>query len=66
MKQSIPGLLLRVGEIAAKFDKQHGPGYRFALGELVDNLRQLRDRTKAGDMTVIDEFFEFYVFDDER
>lgn len=66
MKQSLPGLLLRVGEIAAKFDKQNGPGYRFALGELVDNLRELRHRTKAGDMTAIDEFFAIYVFDDER
>lgn len=66
MKQSLPGLLLRVGEIAAKFDKQHGPGYRFALSELVDNLRELRDRTKAGDKGALDEFFAIYVFDDER
>lgn len=66
MKQSLPGLLLRVGELAAKRDKTHGPGYRFALNELHDNLRELRDRTKAGDMTALDEFFAIYVFDDER
>ena len=66
MKQSLPGLLLRVGEIVAKAAKQNGPGYRYALGELVDNLRELRDRTRAGDMTALDEFFAIYVFDDER
>lgn len=65
MKQSLPGLLLRVGELAAKHDKTHGPGYRYALNELNDNLRELRDRSKAGDMTALDEFFAIYVFDEQ-
>lgn len=66
MKQSLPGLLANAGKASAKGDRIHGPGYAHALENLLSNLRQLRDRTKAGDMTVIDEFFEYYVFDDER
>lgn len=66
MKQSLPGLSANAGKAASKGDRIHGPGYAHALESLLSNLRQLRDRTKAGDMTVIDEFFEFYVFDDER
>jgi hypothetical protein len=65
MKQSLPGLLLRVGEIVSHADRQHGPGYQYAIGELIGNLRELRDRTKAGDMAAIEEFFSVYVFGDE-
>lgn len=65
MKQSLPGLLIRVGEIVAKADPQNGPGYKYALSELRENLRELRDRTKAGDMKALDEFFGIYVFEDE-
>ncbi|MDE2106782.1 MAG: hypothetical protein KGL39_56730 [Patescibacteria group bacterium] len=65
MKQSLPGLLLNAGRAAEKGDRIHGAGYYHSLENLLSNLRQLRERTKAGDMTVIDEFFEYYVFDDE-
>lgn len=65
MNQSLPGLLLRVGEIVAHANPQDGPGHSYALHNLMNNLRELRDRTKAGDMTALDEFFEIYVFDDE-
>lgn len=64
MMQSLSGLLLNAGAAAAKGDKVHGPGYRHALENLLENLRRVRDRTAAGDMTVIDEFFDSYVFDD--
>jgi hypothetical protein len=41
-------------------------GYAFMLGELSKHLRQLRDRTEAGDSTALDEFFRLYVFDDQK
>lgn len=63
---SLPGLLKNAGDSAAYGDEDHGRGYQFALGELLENLRELRDRTKAGDMGALDEFFAIYVFDDER
>lgn len=43
-----------------------GGPYRGALPQLADNLRELRDRTQAGDMSALDEFFALYVFGDER
>lgn len=43
-----------------------GGHYRHALPELVANLRELRDRTQAGDLTALDEFFSLYTFGDER
>lgn len=41
-------------------------GYKFALNQLADHLVQLRDRTAAGDMAALDEFFRLYVFDDGK
>jgi hypothetical protein len=41
-------------------------GYAFMLGELSKHLRQLRDRTEAGDSTALDGFFRLYVFDDQK
>jgi len=37
--------------------------YKGSLTELVENLKELRQRTAAGDMTALDEFFRVYVFD---
>lgn len=37
--------------------------YKGSLTELVENLKELHQRTAAGDMTAIDEFFNIYVFD---
>lgn len=33
--------------------------------ELVRHLKELRDRTDAGDMAALDEFFGVFVFDDD-
>ena len=38
----------------------------WVLGELVRNLKELRDRTDAGDMKALDEFFGLFVFNDDR
>jgi hypothetical protein len=56
MKCNLSGLLTN----GAKRD------YLFPLEELCRNLRELRDRTRAGDMTVLDEFFRLYVFGDAK
>lgn len=37
----------------------------FAMG-LIGNLRALRDRTMAGDLTALDEFFDIHVFNDSK
>ncbi|MBV5350587.1 hypothetical protein JZU71_05615, partial [bacterium] len=36
------------------------------LGELITNLKELRDRTKTGDMSALDEFFTLFVFNDNQ
>lgn len=38
--------------------------YRFDLEQLADNLKELHDRHRVGDLTAIDEFFELYIFDE--
>lgn len=38
----------------------------WVLGELVRNLKELRDRTDAGDMAALDEFFDLFVFSDSQ
>ncbi len=38
--------------------------HAWALGELVRNLKELRDRTQAGDMSVLREFFDLFRFND--
>lgn len=39
---------------------------RYMLGELAKNLQELRDRTAAGDLDALNEFFALYVFDDGK
>lgn len=57
MKVSIPGLFRNAG---------FGPA-TYSLGELAANLRELRDRHRKGDgAKALDEFFDIYVFGDER
>lgn len=34
--------------------------------ELVRNLKELRDRTRSGDMAALDEFFGLFVFNDNQ
>lgn len=36
------------------------------LGELVRNLKEMRDRTEAGDMSAVAEFFEVFRFNDSQ
>lgn len=38
--------------------------YEFPLKQLADHLRELRDRTRAGDMAAVEEFFSIYTFSD--
>ena len=38
----------------------------WVLGELVRNLKELRDRTDAGDIKALDEFFDLFVFNDDQ
>ena len=61
MKVSISGLLygLKLKKRVNKFDA-------YLLGKFEEHLRELRDRTEAGDMTALDEFFWLYVFDDHK
>ena len=59
MKVSIDGLLLRA---AAQLKLQgDDSAYGFMLEELCNNLIELRDRTQAGDMAAVKEFFDVYV-----
>ena len=44
----------------------HDNGRRFAVGEMIKHLKQLRDRTADGDYTALDEFFGIYVFDGDK
>jgi len=45
--------------------KNGDPGNKqWLLDELVRNLKELRDRIKAGDMAALDEFFALFVFND--
>ena len=62
MKENLDGLLGNAGDAAKRGDKMYGRMYAFSLGELAKNLRELRDRTRAGDMAALDEFFSTYVF----
>ena len=62
MKENLDGLLRNAGDAAKRGDKMYGGMYAFSLEELAKNLRELRDRTRAGDMAALDEFFSIYVF----
>ena len=39
---------------------------KWVLDELVANLKELRDRTDAGDMVALREFFDVFRFDDNQ
>lgn len=42
-------------------------GYKYVLGELTNNLKELRDRSRAGDgQAALDEFLRLYVFSDDQ
>ena len=39
---------------------------KWVLEELVRNLKELKERTDKGDMAAIDEFFDIFVFNEEK
>ena len=39
------------------------PASKYVLTEFIGNLKELRDRTRSGDMTALADFFDLYVFD---
>lgn len=39
---------------------------QWVLEELVRNLKELKERTDKGDMAAIDEFFDIFVFNEEK
>ena len=39
---------------------------KWVLEELVRNLKELKERTDKGDMTAITEFFDIFVFNEEK
>jgi len=40
----------------------HDEGREYTIKEMIGNLKELRDRTAAGDLGALDEFFGIYVF----
>jgi len=64
MRINVQNMLHQAGNaIPARNDRG---GYRFGLQQLGEHLRQLRDRTRAGDMKALNVFFALYVFDDDQ
>lgn len=41
-------------------------GRAYVIKEMVENLKELRDRTSKGDLSVLDEFFNLYLFNDDK
>ena len=39
---------------------------KWVLEELVRNLKELKKRTDKGDMAALDEFFDIFVFNEEK
>jgi|HubBroStandDraft_4_1064222.scaffolds.fasta_scaffold00070_31 hypothetical protein len=61
MKCNVHGLLNNAADALEDEEFNSNGGYAFALRELADNLRELRDR---GDMAAMTEFFSLYTFPD--
>ena len=61
MKQSLPGLFRNTEQALRTSKDEYACMMAFSLGQLIDNLRQV----KEGGAT-IDEFFDYYVFDSDR
>jgi len=64
MRINIQNMLRQAGH-AIPSDRDTG-AYSFVLQQLGGHLLQLRDRTQAGDLTALDEFFKLYVFNDGK
>lgn len=59
MKINVQSMLHQAGQAA-------GGHFRHTLPELGRNLRELQERTTAGDMTALKEFFDLYVVEERR
>jgi hypothetical protein len=62
MQCSLTGLLNNAASHCECGRDFNGEMMAFSLRELYRNLRELKERTDAGDMTALKEFFELYVF----
>jgi hypothetical protein len=61
MRVNIENMLRQIGaQVGNRYAYQH------MLGQLAKDLLELRDRTQAGDLSALDEFFAGYVFGDGR
>lgn len=67
MKQNLVGLLGNGARLLRETSPESFEAGWWAGGleELLKHLKELRDRHRAGDMAVVDEFFALYVFGDE-
>jgi len=59
MKVSLDGLLKNSAAAV-------GGMWKHSLLELLENLRELRQRTQAGDMVALEEFFKVYGFTENK
>lgn len=60
MRVNVGHLLRQAGHAAG-----NRYGYKYALEELADNLKELRDRSRRGDgQAALNDFFSVYVFGD--
>jgi len=57
MKVNIENCVNQLGS-----DDGHDDGRLYTVREMIENLKELRDRTADGDLGAIDEFFNLYVF----
>lgn len=63
MRINVQNMLRQVGHA---LPRRNTAAYPYVLKQLAEHLLQLRDRTQAGDLVALDEFFALYVFDDGR
>lgn len=63
LRISLDGLLRNAGCAATAGEGTYGRMHAYDLEQLGKHLRELRDRWKAGDTGVVDEFFDLYVLE---
>lgn len=66
MTVNLENMLRQAGLSAESGDEIHGGGHAFMLSELGRHLRELRDRYRAGDAGVVEEFFALYVLSEPK
>ena len=60
MKINLSDFLTRAAKLIGKH-KGFGKSYEDQLLQLNDHLKEVREKWKAGDRLIVDEFFELYV-----